>query len=333
MRVHYRQGDYDSVYNQYIELNRQGVSDSIRAHGNYIMGETAIRQGEYDKALQYFDQVPDNHPVYVFAQHSAATALALMDTQDMTGIISRLDNCVSASVTGKSQKEIVNRSLVLLGYVYYEENSLSKAVSALRMVPPESYYYEDALLGLGWTAIKARQWRDCINAGATLAARTKRFVIQAEAALLQAYGYMLEKNFAQAQNILGPVAEKLDSFSAFSEDSLTAEKMRYENNRISYAFLAERVTSTARRGQAAKQQTIDSLHNDQLSHKQKIDDFLVFAEEAKRTKFFERPFEAIKSDIEYAMANRKTEGRDGKPGELGERRIVTIEYSILTVLL
>jgi len=303
MRVHYRQGDYDSVYNQYIELNRQGVSDSIRAHGNYIMGETAIRQGEYDKALQYFDQVPDNHPVYVFAQHSAATALALMDTQDMTGIISRLDNCVSVSVTGKSQKEIVNRSLVLLGYVYYEENSLSKAVSALRMVPPESYYYEDALLGLGWTAIKARQWRDCINAGATLAARTKRFVIQAEAALLQAYGYMLEKNFAQAQNILGPVAEKLDSFSAFSEDSLTAEKMRYENNRISYAFLAERVTSTARRGQAAKQQTIDSLHNDQLSHKQKIDDFLVFAEEAKRTKFFERPFEAIKSDIEYAMAN------------------------------
>ena len=26
----YRQGDYDSVYNQYIELNRQGVPDSIR---------------------------------------------------------------------------------------------------------------------------------------------------------------------------------------------------------------------------------------------------------------------------------------------------------------
>ena len=33
------------------------------------MGETSIRQGEYVKALQYFDQVPDTHPVYVFAQH------------------------------------------------------------------------------------------------------------------------------------------------------------------------------------------------------------------------------------------------------------------------
>lgn len=303
MRVHYRQGDYDSVYNQYIELNRQGVSDSIRAHGNYIMGETGIRQGEYEKALQYFDQVPDTHPVYVFAQHSAATALALMDTEDMNGIISRLDNCVSATATGKTQKEIVNRSLVLLGYVYYEENSLSKAVSALRMVPPESYYYEDALLGSGWTAIKARQWRDCINAGAALAGKTQRFVIQAEAALLQAYGYMLEKNFLQAQSILSPIAEKMNSFSGFSEDSLTAEKMRYENNRLSYAFLAERVTNAARRGQAAKQHTIDSLHNDQLSHKQKIDDYLLFTEEAKRTKFFERPFETIKSDIEYALAN------------------------------
>lgn len=303
MRIHYRQGDYDSVYNQYIELNRQGVSDSIRAHGNYIMGETEIRQGEYDKSLQYFDLVPDVHPVYVFAQHSAATALALMESADMNGIISRLDNCVSASVTGKSQKEIVNRSLVLLGYVYYEENSLSKAVSALRMIPPESYYYEDALLGLGWTAIKARQWRDCINAGASLAQSSKRFVIQAEAALLQAYGYMLEKNFLQAQTILTPIAERMNSFTGFSEDSLNAEKMRYENNRLSYAFLAERVTSTARRGQAAKQQTIDSLHNDQLGHKQKIDDYLLFAEQAKRTKFFERSFEAVKSDVEYALAN------------------------------
>ena len=40
----------------------------------------------------------------------------------------------------------------MLGYIFYEDNALSKAVSALRMVPSQSNYYEDALLGLGWTA-------------------------------------------------------------------------------------------------------------------------------------------------------------------------------------
>ena len=64
---------------------------------------------------------------------------------------------------------------------------------------------------------------------------------------------------------------------------------------------SEKVTSTARRD---KLQNIDgrSLHNDRLGIT-KIDDYLLFAEKAKRTKFFERPFEAIKSDIEYALAN------------------------------
>lgn len=303
MRIHYRQGDYDSVYNQYIELNRQGVSDSIRAHGNYIMGETEIRQNEFSKAIQYFDLVTDGHPVYVFAQHSAASALALMESSETNDIISRLDNCVSASVSTRSQKEIVNRSMVLLGFIYYEENSLSKAVSALRMVPLDSYYYEDALLGMGWTAIKARQWRDCINAGATLAQKSNRFVIQAEAELLQAYGYMLEKNFTQAEAILEPLIEKINSFVGFSEDSLTAEKMRYENNRLSYSFLAERVTNTAKKGQAAKQQVVDSLHNDQIRHKQQIDDYLLFSDESKRTMFFERSIDKVKSDVEYALAN------------------------------
>jgi hypothetical protein len=57
--------------------------------------------------------------------------------------------------------------------------------------------YEDALLGLGWTAIKARQWKDCIDAGQKLAQVSSRFVMQGEGALLQAYGNMLQKQYEQ----------------------------------------------------------------------------------------------------------------------------------------
>lgn len=300
MRVQYRQGNYNLVENQYIELNRQGVPDSIRAHGAYIMGETELRRGEYAKAIQYFDMVPEGHPVYVFAQHSAATAFALMDS-DMQDVVSRLDNCVSANVTSEAEREIVNRSLVLLGYVYYEDNSLSKAVSALRMVPEGSYYFEDAMLGLGWTAIKARQWKDCIDAGTKLSQKSNRFVTQGEAALLIAYGHILEKNYVQAQTILEPVLQKFDAHNILTEDSINTEKMRYESDRMSYAFLAEKVVNTARKGQSVKQQVVDSLHNDQVKRKEKIDQYLVFAEESKRTRFFERSIKTVRDEIEYAL--------------------------------
>ena len=52
-------------------------------------------------------------------------------------MVASLENCVSAEVKDPAGKEIVNRSLVMLGYIFYEDNALSKAVSALRMVPSQ----------------------------------------------------------------------------------------------------------------------------------------------------------------------------------------------------
>src|SRR5690606_27657379 len=199
-------------------------------------------------------------------------------------------------------KEVVNRSLVLLGYIFYEENALSKAVSALRMVPPESYYYPDALLGLGWTAIKARQWNDCVAAGQALAQASGKFIMQCEGALLQSYGLILQKKYDQADLLLRPMLDRMRNYPGLLEDSLNTEKLRYESDRISYAFLAERVTNAARKGQSVKQTEIDSLHNEQISYKDRIDKFLVFADEFKRTTFFERNIGALREDMEYALA-------------------------------
>ena len=301
MRVFYRQGQYSSVSNQFIELNRPGVPDSIRFHGCYLMGETDLRNTEYRKALQYFELVPEAHPAYVFAQHSSATAHALMNS-GMHMVAANLENCIASAVTTDEQREIVNRSLVLLGYIFYEENTLSKAVSALRMVSPQSYYFEDALLGLGWTAIKARQWNDCILAGQQLAQTSKRFIMHAEAALIQAYGHILQKRYEQASILLKPIVDRVRDHQVLTDDSLATEKMRYESDRISYAFLGERATQAAQRGASNKQSEIDSMHAEQIRFKNKIDKYLVFADEFKRTSFFERTMHQVQEDLEYALA-------------------------------
>lgn len=301
MRVFYRQGSYDQVASQYAELNKPGAPDSLLAHANYIMGETELAQGEYRKALQYFSIVPESHPAYVFAQHSSATAHAHLNS-GMHMVAASLENCVSAEVKDPAGKEIVNRSLVMLGYIFYEDNALSKAVSALRMVPSQSNYYEDALLGLGWTAIKARQWKDCIDAGQKLSQISGRFIMQGEGALLQAYGNMLQKQYEQARILLEPIIERLRKHQTLSDDSLAAERMRYESDRIQYAFFAENVTNVARRGTQVKQHILDSLHAVQIKSKQKIDKYLLFRDEAKRTVFFERNINMLREDLEYTLA-------------------------------
>jgi hypothetical protein len=170
------------------------------------------------------------------------------------------------------------------------------------MVPPESYYYEDALLGIAWTALKARQWNDCVTAGVKLAQTSSRFVMHCESALLQAYGNMRLKKYEQAFMMLDPIYEKLKNYSGLDMDSLELEDMRYESDRIAYEFLAENVQKIAQRGSSVKQSDVDSLHNAQIRSKRKIDIHFRFRDEYLRTGFFERKIDDLRSDIEYAVA-------------------------------
>lgn len=301
MRIFYRQNKHEDVENMFSELNKPNVPDSIRYHGCYLMGQTEMKRKNFSRALMYFDRIPEEHHDYVFAQHGAAVSHACLNSG--TQLISiRLKNCIGAQVSERDQKEIQNRSLVLMGYIFYEENALSNAVSALRMVPPESYYYEDALLGIAWTALKARQWNDCVTAGVKLAQTSSRFVMHCESALLQAYGNMRLKKYEQAFMMLDPIYEKLKNYSGLDMDSLELEDMRYESDRIAYEFLAENVQKIAQRGSSVKQSDVDSLHNAQIRSKRKIDIHFRFRDEYLRTGFFERKIDDLRSDIEYAVA-------------------------------
>jgi hypothetical protein len=78
--------------------------------------------------------------------------------------------------------------------------------------------------------------------------------------------------------------------------------MRYESDRIQYAFFAENVANVARRGTQVKQHILDSLHTVQINSKAKIDKYLLFRDEAKRTVFFERNINMLREDLEYTLA-------------------------------
>lgn len=312
MRVYYRDGNFGSVETQFNELNRLGVPDSIKYHGYYYMGETEMKKGNYSKALQLFELIPETHPDFVFAQHSAAICNAATDNYE--GAISSLENCIQAQVTTDAQKEMVNRSYVYIGYIFYEElteqeGPLAKAVTAFRMVPKSSYFYVDALLGLGWTALKARQWSDCKNAGAEIQSTSDNVVMKAEGALLQAYAYMMEKNYNAAATLLAGASKDLEGYTPPVQADLMARQDESNALRKRYTEVARKAydLGTSRQsGFVIKQ--IDSLHTHQKEIKSDIDNFLKYADSFERGTFFSRNFESIKEDIDYALAKSQKLG-------------------------
>lgn len=302
MRVYYRNGDFAKVNEVFNDLNKPNVQDSLRFHAAYLQGQTFLQSNETATAVDLFSIIPDNHPDYVFAQHAMAVAKA-RTSEDLSEVVPYLENCISYKAVSDAQKEVVNRSYVFLGYIFYEDNAMSKAVVALRMVPTGSHYAEDALLGQGWTALKARQWNDCILTGQLLTKSTKKPVLQCEGMLIESYGHLLQKNYGQALSTLKKAQELVRTTSEPQKDSLDMAKMQYESNRVSHNYLADQVDNFAKVSQLnsrANQQ--DSMRVEHENYIKKFKEHYHYVEDFGRTSFFSRNLSAIAEDIDYALA-------------------------------
>jgi len=320
MRIYYRNNEFPQATNQFVELNKPGVPDSLRFHGTYIMGQIYLQNGELRKALQAFSVIPDTHPDYIFAQHAAAVTHAVLGS-DIKDVIAALENAINTAPKTKQAQEMVNRSYLFMGFIFYEENALSKAVTALRTVPSNSSYYEDALLGLAWTGLKARQWNDCISVGKTLQNTTQQPVLRAEGLLLQAYGHMLQKEYPKSLELLKSASALCEKLEAPLEDSLNVRTLRYDNNRMAYSQLADRVEEYSQIGQTSHLAgVLDSLKNKSSEFVKGFHEHQRYRYEYQRSSFFSRTIDQVKEDVEYAMAKvQKIMGVGGASGSSGRK--------------
>ncbi|MBD3393719.1 MAG: hypothetical protein GF418_16405 [Chitinivibrionales bacterium] len=317
MRIMYLNDDHDRVERQFKLLSTDAVVDSIKYHAFYLMGETRMKLDEHKKAIQLFSLVPETHPEYVFAQHSKAVAHII--NLDLEQAMRSLENCLQARIETKEQQEVAHRSALLLGYLFYEENSLSKAVTALRMVAKDSYYYEDALLGLMWCGLKARQWSDCITAGKELQRVSDKPIVQYEGALLEAYAYIMQKNYEQAYTTLKPVSQKLATLEPPSEDSLAGRRQEYQRDRISYDHLAQQATQYSLQDPSSLVLSkSDSLHAEQVEMIKELHAYDKYVDEFARRTFFSRNIAMVRDDADYALAvieKLRTRREEAKVGE------------------
>lgn len=302
LRLYYRNGNHGQVKRQYEEISGSDVSDSIKQHAAYYMGETEIVLGNYKQAASVFEQITEDHSLYSFAQHSLATVHVFLNSGNRE-VEKHLLNAINGQDAKTSaQKEIVNRSLIMLGYLYYEEKAMAKAVTALRMIPKESYYYEDAQLGLGWAAVKSRQWQDCIDVGKQIEAISKKKIIQSEGLLLQAYGFLLLKNYPIAEKYLKMASKTMEEYEVAGSDVSQKQALQYDSIRTTYDSLADEITRIAQFNLIKiTDDNMKGLHKKQKMLKQNIDLNIRNADEHKRIRFFEKAFLKLREDLEYAL--------------------------------
>jgi tetratricopeptide (TPR) repeat protein len=306
LRLHYRDGNSIGVANQFSKLNTDATPDSLKYHAYYFTGLQHMKDGNFENAILLFDLIPQSHPEYVFAQFSSAIASA--SGNDMNNAVIALHDAIQFPPVTKAQEEIINRALTLLGYIFFEgigdvEPSLSQAVAALRKVPPSSYYYEDAQLGLAWAALRASNWGDCIKACDEIIKTSKKTILHCEAMLLKGYCSMINNKYKEAVTILSPAHELITKTSPPSERERESATERFYDIRGHYYKVATSMNELAYTGQSSyiiKQ--IDSLHAPQVDYEKQIKNYYKYNDEFNRLSFFSKNYENLRNDIEYALA-------------------------------
>jgi hypothetical protein len=154
-----------------------------------------------------------------------------------------------------------------------------------------------------WTALRARQWNDCIANGQGLQKLSAKASLQCEGSLIEAYADLMQKNYSQALAVLTAASAKAQTLKPPPPDTLEAEQVKYRVNRKTYEVLAFDVNKLSLElpSSTVLHQT-DSLRKVQFDDKDKLDKFDIFANEFYRSSFFSRNIADIKNDIDYALA-------------------------------
>lgn len=301
MNIYYRQNNSNGVEEMFRLLSGPHTIDSLRYHAHYLRGETYIKEKEYTEAISVLSKIPETHQDYIFARHSMAVCAFIQD--DYQEALGYLKDCLFTTLYTNAGNEIVNRTYLLIGYLLYEEKDFANAVAALKLVQKNSYYYEEAMLGIGWISLQSRKWDDCTLAGQNLVNISTSDVTKAEGELLQAYVSMIKKDYNSAADILNNASVRLNSLNAPSRGAFESELENYNTMRDEYERFGNSVEEfTSRKQESDATELIDSMHIDQNEFSRQITKKQIFFDTWNRQNYFARNFETIREDVEYALA-------------------------------
>ncbi len=306
MTVAYGNKDYGGMEEQFSILNSPQAPDSIRYHGLYLMAHAHMQQKHYADAIPLLVQIPKWHPDHVYAQHSAA--LAYNATGHVDSAVQCLEKAVRIEPATVAEHEIANRSRLMLGYLYYEnashiDSGLAKATLALRKVPIDSYFFDEALLGLGWTSFKAAQWEDCIKAAQELA-RSDNRILQAEGLLLKAYVFYAQKQYEKAIKVLKEAESAIGEAALPSRqylDSLVERSEELARDYESGGDEMDRLAVSKRMPRVRRAINTSLERQKRLEHA--VANQVQLFDNAKRQQFLGRNRAKLKEDIQYTLAS------------------------------
>jgi tetratricopeptide (TPR) repeat protein len=173
------------------ELTRENVDNA------YIIWGAALQHSKkHRQALEYYQRIKPDSPRYAFAQLNVALVYIRQDwwTDAQIAIQSAIQ------ISSQNNIEFANRLYTTLGFSQLQQGFYRKARESFRNVKVKSEYADQALLGIGMSALNQEDYLGALNAFDQLKKHTKKTAPIEQAYLLSAVALSKLKQNASAAN-------------------------------------------------------------------------------------------------------------------------------------
>lgn len=158
--IHFQLGRFQEAGLKWEELVRTFEDDVNLPNGIYMLGEMALRQGEYGKAISFFSQITDAHELRMDAQFKIIWCLA-QQQQDETAV-ARSDKFIKEFPWG----ELAAKTHLIKGLCLQRMKKFREANSEYQIVLDQfgnSVYSEKALYLMGTSYFQNNQLAEIVT--------------------------------------------------------------------------------------------------------------------------------------------------------------------------
>jgi tetratricopeptide (TPR) repeat protein len=302
MSIDYKEGKYSDALTKYQEIVNKYADTDVKADADYIAGQIKFEQSDFNEVIRLLSPILPGNANYAYARYTLGIAYSRESKFLEAG--AAFQDIVDYVPSNESEKDIQDAAKVKLGHIFFSDDPprLLEAAELYKSVPPSSYIYDEAMIGIAWSLLKARQAEKALDVAEAIIKKYPNSYMIPEAYLVKGYSYYMQSNWLESKKSLDE-CKRLTERELISQATRDAKKSDYEGQKDFFEKVQDRLKLLSTRLPTTRVMSQrDKLKPDVIKANDQIENYALFLKKALESDQYEKNRQRILSDAKFTLA-------------------------------
>jgi TolA-binding protein len=302
MNIDYKEGKFDEATKRYQQLVNLYPESDVKSDADYVMGQIRFIQQDYHGAIALLNPILPGNSNYIYSRFTIGMShINLKKGKEAEAAFQDIMEVKPANASEQEMKEI---TAVKLGHINFgkEPPQLVKAAELYGSVSSSSSKYDEALLGLAWSFLKANRPKESANYAGEIVSKLPNSLLVPEAHLLLGFSAYFDKDYARCIKELDAAIDVAEKKAVSAQD---IQQRKSENAANAPEFLEVQKQALQLSNQLPTDRVLskrDELRPHFEEIQKKIEGYLEFLREVEQVEKFLQNKDRIIKDAKFTKA-------------------------------